>query len=374
MVISKCVPLAISRKKFSDFDKPNTPDEMIFVGYKTYQDEEGNSKTMNIKMGYGLIKEDIITAIKQDPEWGQGGGGNVPEDKPSEGVIPVNPKELITYNIAIASFDDEGNPVRIPISEGGTWDEENETNFIDVKQKQALIEINAGGNYVEDFVYIYDPVNGSVSHIVVDNTGLPMDDGTTLPAENEFTLFYGGIDNCYEILTVPTGCRGIVQVLHSKNMDMDFILHSSYSEVPNDGQDITRYVKDVQNESDEYNSEPVNMTPNVGSNADKFYIDMAEQKGFLEFPTGESNTYTFVFSTPELGSSTYLIIDNTGDNYHDYPVTIRYGKIIDKNENGIQDDNDLEVVYDITEVDNEICIIEIFHSLSADIIVKITKV
>lgn len=186
-------------------------------------------------MGYGLIKDDIIAAIKQDPEWGQGGGGNIPEDKPSEGVIPVNPKELITYNIAIASFDDEGNPERIPISEGGTWDEENGTNFIDVKQKQALLEINAGGNYVEDFVYIYDPVNGSVSHIVVDNTGLPMEDGTTLPAENDFTLFYGGIDNCYEILTVPSGCRGIVQVLHSKNMDMDFILHSSYSEVPNDG-------------------------------------------------------------------------------------------------------------------------------------------
>jgi hypothetical protein len=59
-------------------------------------------------------------------------------------------------------------------------------------------------------------------------------------------------------------------------MDMDFILHSSYSEVPNDGYDITRYVKDIQNESDEHNSEPVNMTPNVGSNADKFYIDMAE--------------------------------------------------------------------------------------------------
>ena len=51
------------------------------------------------------------------------------------------------------------------------------------------------------------------------------------------------------------------------------------------------------------------------------------------------------------------------------------GKVImDENGNGIQDDDDLELVYDITEVDNEICIIEIFHSLSADIVVKITKV
>ena len=322
-------------------------------------------------MGYGLIKADIINAIKQDPEWGQGGGGNVPEDKPSEGVITVDPKELITYDIAITAFDDEGNPIRIPISQGGTWDEENQTNFIDVKQKQALIEINSGGNYVEDFVYIYDPVDGSVSHIVVDNTGLPLEDGNFVPAINDFTLYYGGEGNCYEILTVPPMCRGIVQVLHSKGMDMDFVLYSSYSDIPVGS---AKFVRDVQNESDEYNNEPVDMTPNVGSNADKFYIDMAEKKGFLEFPTGKNDTYTFVFSTPELGSSTYLIVNNTGKNYYGYPVTIRYGKFMDENGNGIQDDGDLELVYDITEVDNEICIIEIFHSLSADIVVKITKV
>lgn len=100
---------------------------------------------------------------------------------------------------------------------------------------------------------------------------------------------------------------------------------------------------------------------------------MAEKKGFCEFTTGEKDTYTFVFSTPELGSSTYLIINNKDDNYN-HPVKIRYGKIIDINANGIQDDKDLELVYDIAEVDDEICIIEVFHSLSADIIVKITMV
>lgn len=370
MVISKCVPLAIARKKFSDFAIQNKPEDMIFVGYKT----DENGKKINVKMSYELIKDDIITSVKQDPEWGQGGGGEKPEDKPSEGVTPVNPKGLQIYNIAVTAFDDEGLPIRESIEDGGTWDDENKTNFLDVKQKQALIEINAGGQYVEDYIYIYDPADGAVSHVVVDNTGLPKEDGTVDAPESDFTLYYGGEGNCYEILTVPPMHRGVVQVLHSKNMDMDFILHSSYSEVPNDGQDIARYVKDEQNESDEFDNEPVNMTPNVGSNADKFYIDMAEQKGFLEFPTGESDTYTFVFSTPELGSSTYLIINNTGDNYHGHPVTIRYGKIIDKNENGIQDDNDLEVVYNITEVDNEICVIEIFHSLSADIVVKITMV
>ena len=341
---------------------------MIFVGYKKI-DENNNQ---NVQMSYEVIKQSIIEAVKADPEWGQGGGGK-PDEEPSEGVTPVEPQGLINYDISVTAFDDDGYPIRIPIEEGGTWDDENKTNFIDVKQKQALIEINAGGQYVEDYVYIYDPVDGSISHIVVDNTGLPKDDGTVEEAVNDFTLYYGGEGNCYEILTVPPMCRGIVQVLHSKKMDMDFVLHSSYSDIP-DGS--AKFVRDVQNESDEYNNEPVDMSPNVGSNADKFYIDMAEKKGFLEFPTGKNDTYTFVFSTPELGSSTHLIIDNSeaNKNYYGYPVLIRYGKFIDENGNGIQDDDDLELVYDITEVDNEICIIEIFHSLSADIVVKITKV
>jgi hypothetical protein len=47
--------------------------------------------------------------------------------------------------------------------------------------------------------------------------------------------------------------------------------------------------------------------------------------------------------------------------------------VIDKNKNGIADDGDLEVVYDVTTVNDELCVIEVFHSLSADIIVKITK-
>ena len=41
MIISKCVPLAISRKKFSKFETNNIPDEMIFVGYKKI-DENNN--------------------------------------------------------------------------------------------------------------------------------------------------------------------------------------------------------------------------------------------------------------------------------------------------------------------------------------------
>lgn len=35
---------------------------------------------------------------------------------------------------------------------------------------------------------------------------------------------------------------------------------------------------------------------------------------------------------------------------------------------------DDDVKYEITTVENERCVIEVFHSLSADIIVKVTKV
>ena len=53
-------------------------------------------------------------------------------------------------------------------------------------------------------------MNGSVSHIVVDNTGLPQEYGESIPPTDNFTLYYGGEGNCYEILSVPPMCRGIV--------------------------------------------------------------------------------------------------------------------------------------------------------------------
>lgn len=327
---------------------------MVFVGYKNI-----DNKKVNVKMDYAFIKNDIIKYIEENG--GLGGGG---EDN--------NHSRLETYSISVTEFDEDGNPLRNPISSGGTWDTENETNLINVGKKLALIEINAGGQYVEDYLYIFDPIDGSISHIVVDNTGLPIKDSEeNIPPVEDFTLYYGGMGNCYPILTVPPYCRGIVQILHSKNMDMDFVLYSSYAEVPNEE---SKFIPDYKNESDITNNDPIDKSFEANKNDDKFYVDMGEQKGFLEFPTGELDTYTFVFSTPELGSSTYLIINNTQDNYYGHPVNIRYGKVIDANNNGIQDDDDLELCYDITTVENEICIIEIFHSLSADIVVKITKV
>ena len=44
MVISKCVPLEISRKRFSQFLEVYEPSNMIFVGYRT--DENGDRKNV----------------------------------------------------------------------------------------------------------------------------------------------------------------------------------------------------------------------------------------------------------------------------------------------------------------------------------------
>ena len=111
---------------------------MVFVGYKNI-----DNKKVNVKMDYAFIKNDIIKYIEENG--GLGGGG---EDN--------NHSRLETYSISVTEFDEDGNPLRNPISSGGTWDTENETNLINVGKKLALIEINAGGQYVEDYLYIFN--------------------------------------------------------------------------------------------------------------------------------------------------------------------------------------------------------------------------
>ena len=361
MVISKCVPLAISRKQFSDFEINTNPQQMIFVGYKNIE-----GKRFNVQMEYSRIKQDIIRYIDQNGGLGGGGGAVTPpeEGTPSEGVTPVKYTHVKTIPVTL-SYNDEGE-----LERGETWSDEYQTNMLDVAGMQGLIEINAGGDYTEDYVYVVNPVWGAITHIVVDNTGLPNPNSPTGYDEpiTDFTLYYGSMSNSYEILNVPVGCRGVVQILHTEDMKLDIILHSSYSSVP----DGDKYVVDSPSGQFRTNN-PIDMTPESDGNTNEFYINMAEQKGYIEFPTGDSDEYTFVFAEPELGSSTYIVINNTKENYYGKPVNIRYGKVLDENKNGIADDGDLEIVYDVTTVDDELCVIEVFHSLSADIIVKITK-
>jgi hypothetical protein len=77
----------------------------------------------------------------------------------------------------------------------------------------------------------------------------------------------------------------------------------------------------------------IDRTP-TGTNANSFDIDMQNQRGYIEFQTRGEEEYTFWFSNPELGTSTYIVIDNSGALYkHD--VVINYGKRMDE---GADDD------------------------------------
>lgn len=371
MVISKCVPLAISRKRFSDFLVNYEPQDMFFVGYKT--NEEG--KKVNVKMPYDKvkdsIKDEVIDYIKEN-------GGIIvpPEDKPqSEGVIPVNFSEIAAYPISV-TIDEDGQIVK-----GENWqdiiDEEGQiigqTNILDLAKRQGFVEINAGGDYTQDFLLFANPVEGIITNVVVDNTGLPLGDDQYEPAVNDFTLYYGyqsdDMSGCYEILTVPPMCRGIAQIMHTKDSKLDIVIHASYSYAMNaKNEDITKFVQDYKTEEElenEPTNDPEDFTPTTPTN--EYDIDMAEKKGYIEFIPNGADTYTFWFSNPEIGSSTYIVINNVDEHYQG-DVSIWYGKRMKP------DDQTDDIKYEVTTVAYERCVIEVFHSLSADIIVKITKI
>ena len=393
MVISKCVPLEISRKKFSQFFPLEQPNGVVFVGWKQFEDENDNTKIIkkNVQIKYTDLEQNIIKAVKADPEWGQGGGGDTPDppvDNP-EFFEPVVVNNICAFPISLVWEKDETGEEtysRRLLGEGGTWDEDNQTNIVNLQNKQGFVEINAGGKYIEDYIMFRNPVIGTITNVVVDNTGLPKNESEYIsPLEGEdgiFTLYYGmgkydenNNPLFYEILTVPPMCRGIVQILHTEETDV--IIHSSYSEAVGirfGEEQETAYVADMISEDDktgEYGdinygtNDPVDKTP-TGTNDNMFDIDMKNQRGYIEFQTRGEKEYTFWFSNPELGTSTYIVIDNSGALYkHD--VAINYGKRMDE-----EDDKD-DWYYQVTTVEQEKCVIEVFHSYSADIIVKVTK-
>ena len=375
MVISKCVPLAISRKRFSDFLVNYEPQDTFFVGYKT--NEEG--KKVNVKMPYekikDSIKDEVIDYIKEN-------GGIIvpPEDNPqSEGIIPVVVSEIAAYPISV-TIDEEGQIIK-----GDTWQQitdnngevVGETNILDLAKKQGFVEINSGSDYTEDYILFANPVEGTITNVVVDNTGLPLgNDEYISPKEGDegyFTLYYGykseEMDGCYEILSVPPMYRGIAQILHTKDSKLDIVIHTSYTfAVDKEGKEDNKFVQDYKT-AEELEGEPTNdpedFTPSATTN--EFDIDMAEKKGYIEFIPNGAEDYTFWFSNPEIGSCTYIVIDNIDEHYQG-DVAIWYGKRMDPTT------SDDDIRYQVTTVENERCIIEVFHSLSADIIVKVTKV
>lgn len=362
MVISKCVPLEISRKRFSDFYSQTTPQGVYFVGYRVEEDDENKKKNKNVQIKYEDIEYQILQTIKADPEWGQGGSGVDSEER--------NPAFKITPVIEF-QFDEDGEPI---VDENGNqvyeiknseyWNEIEQSTVIDLKNKKGFVEINGGGAYVEEFIMFQNYVEGNVTHVVVDNTGLPIHDEEHIEPVDDFVLYYGSVTNCIEIFRVPPMCRGVVQILHTKKSDL--VVFSSYTIV----EDKTKFIRDID-DNDLYTNEPIDKTPDSNDDGSKFYVDMEQHKGYIDFPTGDREECTFMFKNPEIGSNTFIVVDNTGENYHGYPVKISYGKILDDGDESTIDQEDIE---EITDVEDEKCIIEVFHSLSADIIVKITKV
>lgn len=315
MVISKCVPMEISRKKFSQFQECN-PEEMIFVGYKT--DEDG--KKVNAKVDIGNLLGYIKESLK---ELDQDQVGNVNEVK----------------------FH------KVENGRGPYWDENERLHIIDLGHELGAVEINTGGDYTNEMIYFINPIIGTVTNVVVDNTGLPVENDLYERPVEDFHLYYGSKD--FEILTVPPYNKGIVQILHSKSTDI--IICSTYSP---DQEYIPDQEIKIENDS----------TGNVTQvfPDENYDVEMNNEKAYLEFKPDGKDSYTFWFNNPELGSMTYIVINNKDD--YQKNVQISYGKRMDKN-----DPSD-DVSYLAATVEKELCVIEVFHSLSADILVKITKV
>ena len=331
MIISKCVPLEISRKRFSDFIKNHEPQDMIFVGWKF--DKDG--KKENVQLNYKHIKDDIIKYIEENG--GLGGGGN------------------------------EGDTNRIPTEstyvklEDDMYDETEDSYIVDLKKKKSFLEINGGGDYTNECIYLTNAYIGSITNIVVDNTGKNHEEGDSeeswKPVE-EFVLYYGlkNSNNYEQILTVPVNCRGIVQILHSNNSDL--VINATFTDTSQ------QFIQDVEPISDGSDDAPYEgQTFEIN---DKVYVDMNNEAGYIEIDVAADGKkeYTFVFDNTELGSMTYIVLDNINGSQS---VVINYGKVM------ADSTEDIEYIVTVVET-GEKAIIEVFHSLSADIVVKITKI
>lgn len=168
-------------------------------------------------------------------------------------------------------------------------------------------------------------------------------------------------------MIVPPYHRGVVQILHTESNDL--IINATYTDV------LLDYIPDVMPTTDNVDNVPFEgeITKEVISDENKkVYVDMNDEHGFIEIDVAADGKeeYTFVFDNTELGSMTYIVIDNYSKNdgiIANNDVIINYGKSLPDNEEDIE--NNICIVSK-----EEKAIIEVFHSLSVDIIVKITKI
>jgi hypothetical protein len=253
--------------------------------------------------------------------------------------------------------DDEGQPI--------------DSTIVDLKKTKGFIEINGGGTYTSEIIYVVNPQVGSITNVVVDNTGRNRKKDETkeeweqnrVPVE-DFVLLYGIGEDSYEILNVPAWHRGVVQVLHTNGNDL--IINQSYTDASHE------YISDVTPVADE-NDEIVEgeITDRVDN---KIYVDMKNEAGFIEIDVnGSSNAskteFTFVFDNTEIGSMSYIVVDNQ-TNARGKEVFVNYGKTYRKD----GDDRTEIIENGICNVeDGEKAVIQVFHSLSMDIVVSVTK-
>lgn len=344
MIISRCVPVEIARKKFSEFTKPHSPEQVVFVGWK-YKDQT-KTKKQNVQVHYKHIKQDIIDWIEEH--------GGLPSDDP---IVPTlaDVNEVYFHDVTNKEYE-----------EGTT------NKIIDLHHDLGAVEINGGGDYTTDMFYLKNAVVGSITNVVVDNTGRNSNDEVT----NDFVLYYGvsGQGMNQEILRVPAMYRGIAQILHTS--DSDIVINANYTERADYIEDVQQYINTNEDDTGQIQiftpgnnwNQYIELVDN-GDDTNSYEVDLNQEKGYVEFiPTADVDRYRFYFKCPELGASTFLVIDNT-DNKN--TVTIIYAKNLDPDGTGsitAMEDEVAEVV------GGEKCVIEVFHSLSTDIIAKVTKV
>lgn len=108
-------------------------------------------------------------------------------------------------------------------------------------------------------------------------------------------------------MIVPPYHRGVVQILHTESNDL--IINATYTDV------LLDYIPDAIPTSDNVDNIPFEgeITKEETSNEHKkVYVDMNNEHGFIEIDvaTDGKEEYTFVFDDTELGSMTYIVIDN----------------------------------------------------------------
>lgn len=373
--------MQISRKKFSNFLQATDTANMFFVGY-----QDATEGKQNIQMSFNDLAQGVLKVIKKDPDWGTGGKpSDAPEsDNPNVNPVGVEAQEAYYFDVSVSAFDDfndiapayvwivdeNGNERPKRSSDDVPQYANSDSTIIENNDKKVFIEINGGGSYFSENVFITKPVVGSVTNIVVDNTGRNRKEGENptdwendrIPVQ-DFILNYGVAGNFSEILCVPVWHRGVVQILHTTKCDL--ILTQSVSEVPN-----REYIADVVlDEPDE--NDGTGQGDIYGKDGNKVYIDMKNEAGFIEVDVGKENTeeYTFIFDNTEIGSMSYLIVDNQ-TNPTDKIVKVNYGKTYAKEING-KNEIIQENICDVYPYEK--AIIQIFHSLSMDIVVSVSK-